>query len=169
MRQRRLQSSLCDRRDRWVSANAPRRAGRARSTRALLTLAVALTGPLAAHAQAVKPLIGPLIGPPAEREIGSPDAAYPLTQPGASQPWTPRGWGLFATAGGRSMDLARRSGWAVDPNARPGETEAGLGWRGRNALAVMGYATPDPGAAINYPRIQPPQGVVGLNLALRTP
>jgi hypothetical protein len=65
------------------------------------------------------------------------------------------------------MDLAAGSGWFEDPNAGS-STEVGLGWRGLHKMAVLGYAQPDHGAAVDYPHGQLPQGVVGLNFELRT-
>lgn len=58
--------------------------------------------------------------------------------------WTPpEGLSLSATGGGRSVDLLAGSGWGADPNARPGELKVGVGWRGSNASATVGYVQPD--------------------------
>lgn len=62
------------------------------------------------------------------------------------------GLGLFVTAGGRSTDLVARSGWAVDASVRPGEFQAGLGWRQSGVSAMVGYVQPDVTLAASHSR-----------------
>jgi hypothetical protein len=65
----------------------------------------------------------------------------------------PSGWGVFVTVAGRSTDLVTRGGWAVDPNVRPGEFQAGLGWRQSRVSATLGYVQPDVTfGRVNFPR-----------------
>ncbi len=129
-------------------------------------LAIALALPLSAKAQTMGPVATLAVS--AGAAVGRTDGGVFPAPRLKTDHWSPKGWGLFATTGGRSLDLSRRGGWADDPNASLGETEAGLGWRGRRITAVMGYAQPDFGPVAEYPHSPRPQGVVGLNIAFRT-
>ena len=91
----------------------------------------------------------------------------------------PSGWGVVATANGRSLDLRSRDRvWMDDPRVRSGETVAGMGWRRNNFSAVLGYQETDvgprPASAHGMdPRderapAQDDGGVLGLGLAFRT-
>jgi hypothetical protein len=89
-----------------------------------------------------------------------------------------RGWGVYATVHGRSLDLrARGQGWVDDPRTRPGDVQAGLGWRGDHFSTVVGYQEVDYGrqSALG-PGVDPmntgrdhesSQGVLGLGFAFR--
>jgi hypothetical protein len=90
-----------------------------------------------------------------------------------------KGWGLYATVEGRSLDLRSRDlGWADDPSARSSDLEAGYGWRDGRASALIGYGQYDEGVdpvrrvtgAAVYPAEarRDPSGVIGLNLVLRS-
>src|ERR1017187_5442870 len=91
------------------------------SQAAVAALVIAALGlPVAALAQALglatlvaveEPSVGGVIG---AREGG--DVVMHRLRAGQ---WTPAGWGLFATAAGKSMDLSTMKGWAEDPNAGP--------------------------------------------------
>jgi hypothetical protein len=120
--------------------------------------------PPPAHPAPPASAMGPFVadtGQPANRQ-------YPVTQRPETRPWSPSGWGLSATWRGRSTDLSGRTDWRVDPDARPGEAEAGLSWHGQDASFMAGYAKPnfDPPAA-GYPHSPHPQGLFGFNLTLR--
>ena len=75
---------------------------------------------------------------------GPPAPTYVVTAPKPPPTRTVRGWGAFATADGRTMDLrAPGRGWADDPSERRDDVEAGYGWRRGHATAVVGYADHD--------------------------
>jgi hypothetical protein len=132
-----------------------------------LTLAVLLL-PLAAHA-------GPLDAPRQPPKTGPSYPAHALADVGGAD----KGWGLYATVEGRSLDLRSRDlGWADEPSARLGDLEAGYGWRSGRASALIGYGQYDhgfdnvrqaTGAAI-YPAAarKDDSGVIGLNLVWRS-
>jgi len=64
------------------------------------------------------------------------------------------------------MDLSNWNGWAEDPNARPGEMEAGLAWHGAALSATAGYTQPTFGPqTATYPHSFRPQGLVGLSIS----
>ncbi|MFI4936018.1 MAG: hypothetical protein ACHP7N_15475 [Caulobacterales bacterium] len=127
-------------------------------------------------AMALFPLVA-LAGPrsaPAE----TPGAVYSVRPPAAAGS-EPTGWALSVTAKGRTVDLRRRgSAWIDDPDVRPGDVEAGLGWRGESTSVVVGYAERDFGPALqSMPAYQPrthwgpvddPPGVLGLSVSLRS-
>lgn len=107
--------------------------------------------------------------PEAGAKALTPRPDFTLT-PKASAPWTPSGWGLFATAHGQSMDLAGPRRWAEDADARPDQLEAGFGWRGRNASATAGYVQPDFGTRDDdHPNSKRPSGLFGLTVTFHTP
>jgi hypothetical protein len=107
-------------------------------------------------------------GPSIRGDIGAPEGGNIVMHRLKTKQWTPTGWALFATAGGRSMDLSTLKGWAEDPNAGPRELAAGLGWRGRNVSAMMGYTRPDFGARVDNPHGARPQGLMGISIELRS-
>lgn len=89
-----------------------------------------------------------------------------------------RGWGVHASINGRALDLdSPELAWGKDRTLAPNETEAGLGWRGRRALVVLGYgdfdrtvAVPDAGLGATEIAAELRRregGVLGLNLVLR--
>ena len=95
----------------------------------------------------------------------------------SGQGLTPHGWGVFATVQGRSIDLRSRDlGWSDDPQTRPGDIQAGLGWRRNRVSAVLGFQQADYGphdyvAPGIDPRNEPgPRrdggGVIGLGFSL---
>ncbi|HUZ11680.1 MAG TPA: hypothetical protein VMU93_02355 [Caulobacteraceae bacterium] len=91
------------------------------------------------------------------------------------------GWGTFATVGGRTLDFdfhdlhdPRDLGWSGDPRLPARDVEAGFGWRGRTASALIGYAEhPVAPARQWYDRFDPnwpgkgDRGVVGLSVSFR--
>jgi hypothetical protein len=50
------------------------------------------------------------------------------------------GWTFFVVSGGECMNLSDARGLARDPDAWPGEFDAGFGWRGASAAVILGYA-----------------------------
>jgi hypothetical protein len=143
--------------------------GAVRQAAAPALLAAAFAIPAIANAQA----LWPGAPPPASMQSSSAAPQYaPLPHLDAAAA-APEGWGLFAVASGRSMDLSASRSWAADPNALPGEIEVGYGWRRRNLSAVVGYAQPDSSVQPSYPVMAEHthdlggRGLVGLSLALR--
>jgi hypothetical protein len=134
---------------------------------ALLASVVVL--PLPASAQAV----WPVAAPPSSMESPSGPPRYAPSPHLDASAKAPEGWGLFAVASGRSMNLSATRSWADDPNALPGEIEVGYGWRRRNWSAVVGYAQPDSAVQPSYPVMADhakdlnPHGLVGLSIAFR--
>jgi len=123
--------------------------------------------PLAAHAD------------PAAITVKSPPAGIPpysaLAPRGLETSVT--GWAVQASVNGRAVDLDSPGGsWTRDPMLGPTESQAGMGWRGRRAWAVVGYADydraltdPSPGATDIAGELRRREsGVIGLNLVLRT-
>jgi hypothetical protein len=130
-------------------------------------LAAPLVLSLAAKAQTPLAPLKPLIS--LARPAAEPESGYIVARPLDARQWSPSGWGLSATASGRSMDFSSVNGWAADPNARPGEMEAGLRWRGPTASALVGYAQPNYAAPVgDYPHGPQPRGLVGVAIVLRT-
>jgi hypothetical protein len=131
---------------------------------AILALVLSLT----AQAQTSRALAKPLDG--AARPGLEEDRRYVVNPPLEAGQWSPNGWGFSATTRGRSIDLsAGAPGWANDPNARPGETEAGWRWRGDNTSALVGYVQPNFGARVDAdPHSPRPGGLVGLDVVFRT-
>jgi hypothetical protein len=151
----------------WV-APVRRRAVAAALLAALLDLAPS------AHGQApLAPLTPPLAGmakSSTDWTIRAPAQDYTATPHLAAGQWAPpAGWGLFATLSGRSIDLSNHSGWLTNPDAREGEAEVGLGWRGSTTSAVFGYIKPDYGATVErFPHTLQPESLMGINLAVHS-
>jgi hypothetical protein len=141
-------------------------ARRRRSRLAMWVVAAVMVDPLVVQAQALI-LSAPITAPRLTDSAQPGTSAIVMPRFGA-RPWSPSGWGLFATVAGRSADLTSRNGWAEDPNAAPREMEAGLGWRGRTMSATIGYAQPDFGPRIDYLHSPRSQGLVGFNFSLHT-
>jgi hypothetical protein len=138
-----------------------------------LTAAMMLGLPPPARAQGPPaPAVHPApvaAGREVEDRVGASAPNYTVSPHADTNRWSPTGWGLSATALGRSTDLWNWNGVSEDPNARPGELEAGLGWHGRDLSFMAGYARPDFGAsAVHLPHSLRPQGLVGLSVELRT-
>ncbi len=57
------------------------------------------------------------------------------------------GFGLFASSGHRTVNLAQPTSWSVNPDASTSGTAVGLGWRARDFSATMGYVRPASGSA----------------------
>jgi len=92
---------------------------------------------------------------------------------------SPSGWGAYATLHGQTLDLQYRgTGWSDDPTVRPGDVEAGYGWRDERSSAIVGYAQHDMARKREWsdrfdPRWHghPPQGdqgVLGLSFSIRS-
>jgi hypothetical protein len=89
----------------------------------------------------------------------------------------PHGWGLFVATKGQSLDLSHPdSGWSDDPELRPGDFQAGFGWRKNSATALVGYQQADygPKNVDAVPLFGPHRssggggGVIGLGFALHS-
>lgn len=114
--------------------------------------------------------------PQATRSAGSEmDRAYkPTLTPFVSRDTTPAGFGLFASSGHRTVNLAQPTSWSVNPDASTSGTAVGLGWRARNLSATMGYVRPSSASSSNeaftggdgVQRFRP-RAMVGLGLAIR--
>ncbi|HVN00608.1 MAG TPA: hypothetical protein VMT68_10375 [Caulobacteraceae bacterium] len=77
---------------------------------------------------------------------GAATPAYAVQPPAASHGRLSAGWGLYATWQGRSTDLGVSGmDWADDPRVQPNEVEAGYGWRGGRAAALVGFEQHDYG------------------------
>ena len=84
----------------------------------------------------------PLIASAAPSD-GADGKSYPVDHAAASGPAS-HGWGVYARLQGRSIDLrARSQGWSDDPGSRPGDVQAGLGWRNAHFSSVIGYQQVD--------------------------
>jgi hypothetical protein len=80
----------------------------------------------------------------AEPPNSGPD--YSVHAPSKENAAAPHGWGLFVATKGQSLDLSHPgSGWSEDPEMRPGDFQAGFGWRKNAATAVLGYQQADYG------------------------
>jgi hypothetical protein len=55
------------------------------------------------------------------------------------------GWILFVVTDGECMSLPETTELAHYADARPGEFDAGFGWRGRRTSLVLGYTDPQDG------------------------
>ncbi len=55
------------------------------------------------------------------------------------------GWTLFVVTDGECMNLPETKELAHYADARPGEFDAGFGWRGRRTSLVVGYTDPQDG------------------------
>ena len=73
------------------------------------------------------------------------------------------GFGVFVLAGGHSVDVVTRSGWAVDPNVWRGDFQAGVGWKQGGVSALVGYVQPHASAPRTH--LGP---IVGFTLAIHT-
>jgi hypothetical protein len=128
-------------------------------------LVCALVAPAATQAAPVAPT---------ERPI---QTTYLVTAP-AGHGHLPAGWGLYATMHGRSTELSSpRFDWADDPSVQPRDIEAGYGWRGGRASALIGYDQHDYGPKLQRalsaherdPNEPPPvtsSGVLGFSFVL---
>jgi hypothetical protein len=119
-------------------------------------------------------------GPPAPASAKASDTAYAVDEPVAHNHLSD-GWGLYATLGGRSMDVSTlhvsQLGWADDPRVQRNDVEAGYGWRRGGASALIGFDQHDYGPKpLDVPRRErdpnePPavssDGVLGLSFVLR--
>ena len=107
-----------------------------------------------------------------------PPVAYTIALPTAGATHEPRGWGAYATFRGQTLDLrSRDTGWADDPDMRRGDIEAGVGWRGQRASALVGFVQrdlgrPDWAAAVDPRRrgwlAHDTSDVVGFSVSLRS-
>ncbi len=107
-------------------------------------------------------------------------ATYDVPPP-SSHGGSPDGWGLYATMRGRTLDLRSRDGWSDDPRVQTRDVEAGYGWRGTHASAVIGYDQHDYGprfdASYGHGARSPGDphpvsgaaGVLGLSFTVRAP
>lgn len=55
------------------------------------------------------------------------------------------GWIFFVVTDGECMSLPETKELAHYPDARPGEFDAGFGWRGRRVALLLGYTDPQDG------------------------
>ncbi len=55
------------------------------------------------------------------------------------------GWVFFVVTDGECMSLTEVKELARYPDARPGEFDAGYGWRGRKVALLVGYTDPQDG------------------------
>ena len=129
-------------------------------------LTVAIFAPMIAHAE-------PSTHSPSTDEVIA--TSYGARPPVAHGYLSP-GWGLYATMGGRSMDLQSRD-MSDDPHVQPRDIEAGYGWRDGRATALIGYDQHDFGPRTEQtlapgerdPNEPPPvssSGVLGFSLVL---
>ncbi|MBV9996515.1 MAG: hypothetical protein JO127_15025 [Caulobacteraceae bacterium] len=101
-------------------------------------------------------------------------AAFAVTEaqaqavPSPPRPASAPAWGLYARAGGQAFNWRSRDlGWRPDPNAHPGEIEAGYGVRRGAVSLLLGYEQPDDGAGAPFPVMdrtrspQPPIPLIG--------
>jgi hypothetical protein len=109
------------------------------------------------------------------RAVDRAPATYAVDTP-AAHAYVSDGWSLRATFQGRAMDLQSHD-WSDDPHAQPRDIEAGYGWRGGRATALIGYEAHDYGpkrqqsiARVERDPNQPPPvgspGVLGFSLVL---
>jgi hypothetical protein len=148
----------------------PRREAMAIAVGGVFTMMLGLSMSGRAQPPAPRPIApASAMGPVSPDLARAPERSYALTQPLNVQRWSPSGWGLSATWRGRSTDMSSWNGWRDDPDARPGEAEAGLSWHGRDMSFMAGYAQPEFGAeAARYPHSPHPQGLMGLNVTFST-
>ena len=107
-----------------------------------------------------------------------PDRTYTAALPQAAATHEPSGWGVYATLHGRTLDLqSQDTGWADDPDLRGGDIEAGVGWRGQRASALVGFVQrdlgrPDWAAAVDPRRrgwlAHDTSDVLGFSVSLRS-
>ena len=83
---------------------------------------------------------GPRMAPQPTIKVDNP---YKSTlTPFVSRDGSPAGFGLFASSGHRTVNLAQPTSWSVNPDASTSGTAVGLGWRAKNLSATMGYVRP---------------------------